>query len=894
MPTDKTYSSLADDTNKGAHFGSGNNPIKTLDLSTKDIPGEITKVVINSAGNTDTKATISVSVNDVPFNYGQAATTASISSSSSTDYEFTGQAFGEIRINWTVEKSAIYVKTITIYYKDLEAVTPVFTPTEVEAGAEGTFSVEPADFFEGVSDVAFTTFDDDIVGFDDDEYQYLTFSAGSGTVSVSWSDGPKYKGGTASFTFTVKEAEPTLSFSAPTAEVGLNDADDAAEYPTLTNSHPDLEVKWKTSDEDIAMVDEQDGKVSPIAEGWCTITAYIEATEGYNKYAEASYKLTVLGENSVKAPVFDPAGGEATVGDIIIVRAPGSKLIYGLGAAVDFGNCTEAEEDEDLIELNEPGTFTYWAIARKGDTDSEPAFATFTVGKKVPVFGFAESAFSATMGSEAQTLSNPEGLDYTLTSSDPAVALVSPVDGKTVWMIADGTATIIATSVETSTTASISSSYVLTVEKELGTVTEKYVTFTFDHDGAYGMVAQTGNSSTYNETKDNPSISFFSGEVTLKTNIGDGNGTRLWKLTDNTYEFRVNKNSLIEISVPSSSYLKEITFEKGSKLAYSSESGSITNNTWSCADKTTTTQSFKSSDRMDIKSIKVIYETPSYPTHCSAGLHFDQTEFETLTDDATLVDGAHVTGGADDAVIGYLVYDAEGNLYEDQYIEQTEDGLEVWVEERGDYTLMAYIAPNDKYYPAIATADLKVRNHICPASLYMHGHFWDRYFDLSKPVVMEQEGKKFFANNILLGGNRNHKDDALGYVFTTHCLGGADATSARRRASSHDSDWSQLKEGYVYHNGETKAAADVTEEGHITPFTVDEPGYYNLTVDFTDPENPAATAAYQGTVTGIEGIEAASAATVEWFSLQGLRVKAPAAGTYIRLEDGHATKVTIR
>lgn len=177
-----------------------------------------------------------------------------------------------------------------------------------------------------------------------------------------------------------------------------------------------------------------------------------------------------------------------------------------------------------------------------------------------------------------------------------------------------------------------------------------------------------------------------------------------------------------------------------------------------------------------------------------------------------------------------------------------------------------------------------------PEELYIHGHFYDRYYDLDKPVAMEKTGDKTFSSSdIMLGGNADHTGDALSFVLTTHI---PTASVAR----SHESaDWARLTEGKVYHSGGKTAAADVNDGSEITPYTVDEHDYYTISADFSGYA-PVITATRQnGTTTGVEDVDTdATDAPVEYFNLQGVRVDNPGAGIFIRRQGKTVTKVVVK
>mgnify|MGYP003302779250 CR=1 FL=1 len=99
------------DGTKGQQFGSSKKPYKSLTLSTSDIKGTITKIVINTSGASDINASCTVSVGETQYGSSTKLTTTA------TSYTFTGSASGEIKFSYTQTSSkALYIKLISITY----------------------------------------------------------------------------------------------------------------------------------------------------------------------------------------------------------------------------------------------------------------------------------------------------------------------------------------------------------------------------------------------------------------------------------------------------------------------------------------------------------------------------------------------------------------------------------------------------------------------------------------------------------------------------------------------------------------------------------------------------------------------------------------------------------
>lgn len=102
------------DATRGIHYGTNNDAVKYIQLSTSDIPGTITKVVVNAAAAST--ATVSVTVNGSEFGGNAKQLT-----SSAANYTFEGSASGEIIVTVTKSQSAkkaLYVKSIVVTYEN--------------------------------------------------------------------------------------------------------------------------------------------------------------------------------------------------------------------------------------------------------------------------------------------------------------------------------------------------------------------------------------------------------------------------------------------------------------------------------------------------------------------------------------------------------------------------------------------------------------------------------------------------------------------------------------------------------------------------------------------------------------------------------------------------------
>jgi len=97
---------------RGIHYGTSKKAVSYLNLTTSDISGTITQIVVNASGASGTSAKLNVTVGGSAFGSEQSLT------SSAANYTLTGSASGEIvvAITQSSAKKAIYCKSITVTY----------------------------------------------------------------------------------------------------------------------------------------------------------------------------------------------------------------------------------------------------------------------------------------------------------------------------------------------------------------------------------------------------------------------------------------------------------------------------------------------------------------------------------------------------------------------------------------------------------------------------------------------------------------------------------------------------------------------------------------------------------------------------------------------------------
>ena len=107
-----------DSNGKGQQFGAKDAKAYTsMTLSTDDIPGTITEIVLNTSGASGITGTVTVTVGGTQFGDPVSLT------KDATDYTFGGSASGEIVFSYTqTSKKALYIKSIAVTYTTGESV----------------------------------------------------------------------------------------------------------------------------------------------------------------------------------------------------------------------------------------------------------------------------------------------------------------------------------------------------------------------------------------------------------------------------------------------------------------------------------------------------------------------------------------------------------------------------------------------------------------------------------------------------------------------------------------------------------------------------------------------------------------------------------------------------
>lgn len=275
-----------------------------------------------------------------------------------------------------------------------------------------------------------------VVKENDSNFTLTALAAGTTTVDVTWTGDSNFTEGETSFTVTVKEAStPTPGGESGTYTFDFANNDYGLERKSGSANDGYLENGQSITSEGVTLTFEG---------GW---RLWTDGLREYYRTANTTFTVSV-------------DGGNVTGVDI------NAKSGAGFALTEDGDAVTSWTGNEEKVTFYNKST-------------SNAAIVTLTVtytmddgSKKAAGLSFPESKYTVILGNEftSPVLSNPNNLAVTYTSSDEAVAKVSP-EG-IVEILATGTTTITATSEETEEFNAGKASYTLTVNPSIMTVAE--------------------------------------------------------------------------------------------------------------------------------------------------------------------------------------------------------------------------------------------------------------------------------------------------------------------------------------------------------------------------------------------------------------------------------------
>ena len=188
---------------KGQPFGSGSNPYSALSLTTSDISGTITSIVVNTSGASSINGTVAVSVGETAFKC-DGNTTVNLTATA-TEYTFTGDGSGDIVISWTQSSSkAIYVKSIGVTYTSKSVAGVSASNIDMITGTtKADFYTAPVSGYDGT--LSFASTDETVAKVEGGVLKAI--APGTATITISAAETTNFAAVNVPFTVTVKNRD---------------------------------------------------------------------------------------------------------------------------------------------------------------------------------------------------------------------------------------------------------------------------------------------------------------------------------------------------------------------------------------------------------------------------------------------------------------------------------------------------------------------------------------------------------------------------------------------------------------------------------------------------------------------------------------------------------------
>lgn len=424
-----------------------------------------------------------------------------------------------------------------------------FDPTTVSLTLGETFTAPTLNNEHNVT-VTYESSDPDVASVVASTGAVTILAAGTATITASSEEDDTYHAGEASYVLTVNKINPALAFSESSVQLNLGDVFTA---PTLTNAL-NMAVTYESSNTDVATVDGATGAVTIVGTGSATITASSEE-DATHSAGSASYSITVLAADAHvywsedwtgaatgasptdvnAAYTFENGGGttkiynETLAGgsapELLIAKTSGSLTYGAINVEGQTGTLTFSYKSNrpslvvtssttgvEISEATNSGSTYTYTITLPDATTSLSLTITASVNSRIDdimltgdysattlldaELEFSEATATVTLGQTftAPTLSNPNGLTVTYSSSNDAIATVDPQTGE-VTPVGVGTATITASSEATDVYRAGSASYELTVESAVPTTSATF--WSEDWTGAVADQTPSDVNSAY-------------------------------------------------------------------------------------------------------------------------------------------------------------------------------------------------------------------------------------------------------------------------------------------------------------------------------------------------------------------------------------------------------------
>ena len=347
---------------KGIHYGTGSAQVQYIRLSTSDIPGTITEVVVNASTASGVSATASVTVGGNAFGGDPKSL-----SSSADNYTFTGSASGEIVVTVTKPSKAvkaIYVKSVKVTYTTgggtPTCATPTFSP------AAGTYNSAQSVTISSETNDATIYYTTDGTDPSSSSTQYTTAISVSESMTIkaiAVKDGNNdSEVATAAYTINTSVATTTTIDATGITNTDVYPSTEAGTLSAIVkdndgNPIDGATITWSGDNDAVATIDAATGVVTLVAAGDVTFTATYAGVEGEYDESSATYDLTITDSTPIPTHTATFSVNGETTSDT-----------FEEGAAITFPANPGVLYDK---------TFVGWvAEAIDGTTDDAPEFVT--------------------------------------------------------------------------------------------------------------------------------------------------------------------------------------------------------------------------------------------------------------------------------------------------------------------------------------------------------------------------------------------------------------------------------------------------------------------------------------------------------------------------------------
>ena len=303
-------------------------------------------------------------------------------------------------------------------------------------------------------------------------------------------------------TYLDPKSPANLSFSSKTASATVGDA---FTPPTLNNPNK-LSVTWSSSTPSVATVNGS-GAVSLLKDGTTTITASFAGNDDYLAGSD-SYTLTVKAP-TLSAPTFSLAAGTYDVAQTLTLTTnkQGADIYY----SVDNGSNQKYTGPIPISKSCTVKAYTQF-MGYKSASDSRSY-----VIRQPALLSFSSTSVSATLGDAftPPTLSNPNNLPVTWTSSNTGVATVTNTGAVTI--LKTGTTVIKAAFAGDGQRLPVSASYTLTVNApSMGAPTFSLASGTYDGEQKLTLSTSRQGAEIYYSI-DNGSEKKYTGPIYISS-----------------------------------------------------------------------------------------------------------------------------------------------------------------------------------------------------------------------------------------------------------------------------------------------------------------------------------------------------------------------------------------